>query len=732
MPRRSARRRPCGGGCDIIPPVRRDRAAHGTRRDSLDGPGGHHRLRGTLAWRRPSVSIRPAEPRCPRSSKGMPVIPALVVAGAASGVGKTTITLGLLEVLRRRGLVVQPFKVGPDFIDPGFHALVAGRPSHNLDGWLCSRDFVRDTVARHAVGADLALIEGMMGCFDGRGATSDEGSTAEIAKWLGAPVVLVVDAGAMARSAGALVLGFERFDPDLDLAGVVFNRVARRDPLAVAPGGGGRALPRGPARLPAAAGLAHAARATPGARHGGGARAAPVDPRRAVRGDRGVGGRRPAARAWRGATSSPTPPRSARPARPWRADPGPDRRRPGSRLPVLLHGEPRSPAGGRRGAGLLEPARRRGAARRGRALPGGGYPEVHAARLAANGPMREAVRAFAESGRPVYAECGGLLYLADALEDEAGVLHADGRPAAHGRADRAEAPHARLRGGGGDPRRRRWGRAGTVVRGHEFHASRIDEVPDRRAARVPGPHERRRPAPGRGLRDRGDTHELRAPPLRLNPAVADHLVRHAAPAVAGARASRSPSRHRRRNRDSDRIHAAIRLSHSRGPWSGLLGLAFFGFYVLHSATSCSSSSSSIGRWPWPPGRHGCGLLDQWPNGMGFEYFYGFVGGDASQWQPRTCTAYDRHYPFQGNPGCELETAMADEAIQYMKQLKAIAPTSRSSSITCRAPPIRRIIPRPSGSRRSATCASSTRAGTRCARPSSPTRSGWASCLRTPS
>src|SRR5262245_27891894 len=91
---------------------------------------------------------------------------------------------------------------------------------------MCSRSFVRDTVARQARDADVALIEGVMGCFDGRDATSDAGSTAEVAKWLGAPVVLVVDAQAMARSAGATVLGFERFDPDLDLAGVVFNRVA--------------------------------------------------------------------------------------------------------------------------------------------------------------------------------------------------------------------------------------------------------------------------------------------------------------------------------------------------------------------------------------------------------------------------------------------------------------------------------------------------------------------------
>ena len=128
-----------------------------------------------------------------------------------------------------------------------------------------------------------------------------------------------------------------------------------------------------------------------------------------------------------------------------------------------------------------------------------------------------------------------------------------------------------------------------------------------------------------------------------------------------------------------------------------------------------------------------GPFNQWPNGMGFEYFYGFVGGDASQWQPNLFRNTTAIYPFQGNPGWNLETAMADEAIQYMKQLKEIAPgQALASSTTCRAPPMRRIIPRRSGSRRSATCISSTRAGTKCARPSSPTRSGWASCPRTPS
>src|SRR5262245_5911771 len=149
----------------------------------------------------------------------------LVVAGVASGVGKTTVTLGLLEAYRRRGLVVQAFKVGPDFIDPGLHERVTGRPSYNLDGWMCGRDAVLATIARHAADADVAVVEGVMGCFDGADATSEDGSTAQIAKWLGAPTVLVIDASGQSRSAAATVAGFERFDPELRVAGVIANRV---------------------------------------------------------------------------------------------------------------------------------------------------------------------------------------------------------------------------------------------------------------------------------------------------------------------------------------------------------------------------------------------------------------------------------------------------------------------------------------------------------------------------
>ncbi len=147
---------------------------------------------------------------------------AFIIAGTHSGVGKTTVSIGLMAELRRQGLVVQAFKVGPDYIDPGYHRLATDRPSRNLDTWLCSKTAVKKSFARAA--AEMNVVEGVMGLFDG--AKGGKGSTAEIAALLALPVILVVDAKGMAQSAGALVQGYADYQKKTHIAGVIFNRVA--------------------------------------------------------------------------------------------------------------------------------------------------------------------------------------------------------------------------------------------------------------------------------------------------------------------------------------------------------------------------------------------------------------------------------------------------------------------------------------------------------------------------
>lgn len=153
-------------------------------------------------------------------------LPAFVVAGTHSGVGKTTVSLGIMAALRQRGLKVQPFKIGPDFIDPGLHAKVCGVPSYNLDGWMLSQNYNRQSFRKNLRDKDVAVVEGMMGFYDGRSGATEEGSTAEMSKLLGLPVILVVDASAMARSAAAMVFGYRLFDRKTKLIGVIFNRIA--------------------------------------------------------------------------------------------------------------------------------------------------------------------------------------------------------------------------------------------------------------------------------------------------------------------------------------------------------------------------------------------------------------------------------------------------------------------------------------------------------------------------
>ena len=389
----------------------------------------------------------------------------------SSGVGKTTVTLGLLEAFRRRGLTVQAFKVGPDFIDPGFHTLVTERPSYNLDGWMCGRDSVRETVACQSADADLAVIEGMMGCFDGVDGTSEDGSTAQIAKWLEAPVVLVVDASTQSRSAAAVVLGFERFDPELRIGAVIVNRVggdahARwlRDAIASSC----RAVPAGAIR--------HDASVTLPERHLGLVTAAegPLTPelrRRlaetievSVDLDRLL----EIAAPIRGVARSAGVVASASRARIGVAHDASfqfyyaenlDRLRVAGA--DLVFWSPQVPGAFPDVDGLYF---------------GGGYPELHARALSANVAVRESVRAFAGAGKPIYAECGGLMYLAEALEDLDGVAH----PmvgllptTVHMRPRRLTLGYTEVGLTADAP----IGGAGTILRGHEFHYSSMDPVP---------------------------------------------------------------------------------------------------------------------------------------------------------------------------------------------------------------------------------------------------------------
>lgn len=344
-------------------------------------------------------------------------MPRILIAGTASGVGKTTVMTSLTLALRKRGLRVATFKCGPDYLDPTYHAKASGRPCHNLDGWMMGREAVLSTFLRGSRDADIALIEGVMGFYDGASPTSDAGSAAEIAKWLAAPVALVVDSSGMARSIAAVVKGFAAFDPAVQLAGVVASRLGSRSHGELLRKACDVYLPeqRFLGGLPADTSVAFAARhlGLNSARHGGLSedlleRLADL------------------AATWldvdallQMASQAPDlsiadelePPRrkeeeSLRPRIGIALDPAFDfyyednLRRLESAGADLVFFSPLTDA----------------------ALPpvdavylGGGYPELHAERLAENRAMKESLLQFAALGGPIYAECGGLIYLAQDL-----------------------------------------------------------------------------------------------------------------------------------------------------------------------------------------------------------------------------------------------------------------------------------------------------------------------------
>ena len=397
----------------------------------------------------------------------MVALPRLVIAAPASGCGKTTVACGLMAALRARGLAVSGHKVGPDYIDPGYHALATGRAPRNLDPFLCGEELIAPLFRHGAAGAQVAVVEGVMGLFDGvdpgLGLGEDFGSTAHVARLLGAPVVLVVDAARAGRSVAALAAGFAGFDPRTPVAGVILNQVASdrherllRDALA------GAGLP-----------VYGVIRRTEGiitpSRHLGlipaAERAAPAG--QAI--DRM--GALIAASCDLDALLALAARATALPGPAWSPPPATARITPA--LTIAIAGGAAFTFGYTEQAELLEAAGARVARfdpLRDEDLPegtaglvlGGGFPERHASGLSANGRLRDRVAALAARGAPVAAECAGLLYLARTLDDRpmCGVLDVRATMTPKltlGYRQAVAVTDSVL------------ARAGEVVRGHEFH-----------------------------------------------------------------------------------------------------------------------------------------------------------------------------------------------------------------------------------------------------------------------
>jgi len=391
----------------------------------------------------------------------------LIIAAPHSGAGKTTVALALMAALRRRGLIVRAAKAGPDYIDPAFHAAVTGSPSVNLDSWAMSRELLDALAAQTADGADIVVIEGVMGLFDGAAtAAGQRGATADLAAHFGLPVLLVLDVARQAQSAAALVRGFAAHDPAVKVAGVILNRVGSErhralvaDAIAVLDVPVLGALPR------------EAALALP-ERHLGLVQArehselAALIDRLAAAAERHLDLNAIVARAEPVMTAGAM-------ARPIYVPALPP---PGQRIalasdqafsfvyPHLIG------AWRRAGAEIFafspladEPPPDSADSCW---LPGG-YPELHADALAAARRFSQGLRRFAET-RPVHGECGGYMVLGESLEDAAGKRHAMTGLLGHATSFARRKLHlgyrtARLLADGV------LGRSGTIVRGHEFH-----------------------------------------------------------------------------------------------------------------------------------------------------------------------------------------------------------------------------------------------------------------------
>jgi cobyrinic acid a,c-diamide synthase len=344
----------------------------------------------------------------------------LIVAAPQSGAGKTTLTLGLLRAFVRRGLAVQPFKCGPDYIDPAFHAVAAGRPSYNLDSWAMARDTLADLVITHGAAADLCIVEGVMGLFDGapQAGCTARGSTADLAALLGWPVVLVLDVAGQGETAAAVAAGCARYRDDVPIAGAVLNRIASpRHAASIAP-----ALQR--AGMPVLGVMAREQRMGLPARHLGLVQAAETpDIGRLLD---------LLADSMEAAVDLDAIRRNARPSV-LAAGAAKKHAPPGQRIAVAQdrafsflypHLLDRWRAAG---AEILVFSPLGDEAPDPRAdcvwLPGG-YPELHAATLASACRFQAGLRALAARAVPVHGECGGYMVLGQGIEDAHGERHA--------------------------------------------------------------------------------------------------------------------------------------------------------------------------------------------------------------------------------------------------------------------------------------------------------------------
>ncbi|WP_406719271.1 cobyrinate a,c-diamide synthase [Streptomyces althioticus] len=438
-------------------------------------------------------------------------VPRLVVAAPASGSGKTTVATGLMAALSARGMAVSPHKVGPDYIDPGYHALATGRVGRNLDAYLCGAELVAPLFAHGARGCDIAVVEGVMGLFDGASGEGELASTAQVAKLLRAPVVLVVDASAQARSVAALVHGFVSFDPEVRVGGVILNKVASdrheavlREALEAVGVPVLGVLRRGavvetPSRhlglVPVAERAADAVAAVEamGAMVAEGCDLAGLVALASSAGPL-VGAAWDAGEAL---VSSPPPPlpsptlgsaRAGGPPSSLGAAPPDPPVGPGGPRPQTPDGLERAVVALAGGAAFsfsyAEHAELLTAAGadvvtfdplRDEELPegtsgvviGGGFPEVYASELSANEALRKQIAELAASGTPVAAECAGLLYLCRELDGMpmCGVLDASARMSERltlGYRDAVAVSDSVL------------AVAGTRMRGHEFHRTVVE------------------------------------------------------------------------------------------------------------------------------------------------------------------------------------------------------------------------------------------------------------------